>query len=79
MTKIEERTIMIAKDLLKHDLTMRELGEKHRLSKSVVHFDLNVRLKDIDFELFQQVRKRIIEHQSKKILKAMSTNRGFEE
>lgn len=54
---IEERVYSEAKCLVENYLTVREVAKKFKVSKSTVHKDLAYRLKDIDNDLFIQVRK----------------------
>lgn len=54
---IEERVYSEAKCLVENYLTIREVAKKFNVSKSTVHKDLSYRLKDIDDDLYIQVKK----------------------
>lgn len=54
---IEERVYEEAKCLIKNYLTVREVAKKFKISKSTVHKDLAYRLKDIDNDLYLEVKK----------------------
>lgn len=54
---IEERVYKEAKCLVENYLTVREVAKQFKVSKSTVHKDLAYRLKDIDNDLYFQVRR----------------------
>lgn len=53
---IEERTIEIAKHIIKNKSTVREAAKVFGVSKSTVHKDVTERLLDIDPEIYKQVK-----------------------
>ena len=53
--KIKFRTLDEADYLLKYGGTVRSLAIVFRVSKSTVHHDLSVRLKQIDLDLYKRV------------------------
>ena len=52
---IEARTIDEANYLLKNKGTVRSLAPIFRVSKSTIHYDLSVRLKRINYDLYKSV------------------------
>lgn len=55
--EIEERVIAVAKHIAGTGETVRATAEKFGCSKSTVHKDVTERLKYIDFNLYDSVRK----------------------
>jgi putative DeoR family transcriptional regulator (stage III sporulation protein D) len=54
---IEKRIIDEAYFIIEHGSTVRSAAKVFSVSKSTVHKDVSERLKDIDFELYKQVKK----------------------
>ncbi|SNX53537.1 sporulation transcriptional regulator SpoIIID [Thermoanaerobacterium sp. RBIITD] len=54
---IEERTIEIAKYIIKNKSTVREAAKVFGVSKSTVHKDVTERLENINPELFKEVKE----------------------
>ena len=54
---IEVRVFNEAEFILKNKSTVREMSKYFLVSKSTVHYDLSVRLKRLNFELFKKVDK----------------------
>lgn len=54
---IEQRAIESANYLIKNDSTIRETAKHMGVSKSTVHKDLIIRLKDINHSLYEKVRE----------------------
>ena len=54
---IEVRVFNEAEFILKNKSTVREMSKYFLVSKSTVHYDLSVRLKKLNFELFKKVDK----------------------
>ena len=52
---IEVRVFNEAEFILKNKSTVREMSKYFLVSKSTVHFDLSVRLKKLNLELFKRV------------------------
>lgn len=56
MENFESRTIMLAEYIIKNKSTIRATAKQFDMAKSTVHCDLNRRLKNIDYELYKQVK-----------------------
>jgi sporulation transcriptional regulator SpoIIID len=54
---IRERAVQNAEYIIKENATVRETAKVFHSSKSTVHKDVTERLKDIDKELYEKVRK----------------------
>lgn len=54
---ISERVISVAEYIAETKSTVRDTAKKFGISKSTVHKDVAFRLKNIDFKLFEDVRK----------------------
>ena len=54
---ISQRVISLAEYIIETKATVRNAGRKFGISKSTVHKDVAFRLKNINYELFEQVRK----------------------
>ena len=55
--QIEERTIQLAKYIIDKKATVRDAAKHFGISKSTVHKDVSERLKNINSQLFNQVKK----------------------
>lgn len=76
---IISRTRELGEYVLKTHETIRESAKKFHLSKSTVHYDLSIRLKKVDYELYKEVNKILQEHfEVKHIRGGESTKRKFE-
>ena len=53
---IEERAILLAQYIIEHNSTVRNTAKYFGISKSTVHKDLAERLKNIDKNLYKDVR-----------------------
>ena len=53
---IEERAQALAKYIIEHRATVRAAAKAFGVSKSTVHKDVTIRLRQLDRELFGQVR-----------------------
>lgn len=53
---IEDRVLKIAEYIADNKATVRAAGEYFGVSKSTVHSDMTLRLKDLDEELYERVR-----------------------
>jgi len=60
--KIKKRVLSEALDIIKTNATIRELAKKYKRSKSSVHHDLKIKLKEIDQNLQNQVENIFFEH-----------------
>ena len=54
-TDIKERTLVFANYILQTKNTIRQTAFVFGISKSTVHYDVSVRLKKIDFNLYKTV------------------------
>jgi len=54
---IEKRTIELAKHIVENNATVRAAAKTFGISKSTVHKDLTTRLRHLDPDLFEAVRK----------------------
>ncbi|MCL2821754.1 MAG: sporulation transcriptional regulator SpoIIID [Firmicutes bacterium] len=54
---IKERAIELARCIVDANATVRDCAKKHNVSKSTVHKDVTIRLFEIDYDLFLQVKK----------------------
>lgn len=59
-TDIEKRAIMLGEYIIKHSATVRGAAKYFSVSKSTVHKDVALRLKEIDPALFKAVRAVLI-------------------
>lgn len=57
MNYLDNRVIRIANLMLENKRTVREVAKLIGFSKSTVHHDITTRLKDIDIELYEQVKE----------------------
>lgn len=54
---IVERTVKEAEYMIEHQDTVRDCAKIFGISKSTLHADLTIKLKQIDAVLYEQVRK----------------------
>ena len=54
---LDKRCIKFAKYIINNTTTVRATAKKFGISKSTVHKDVSVRLKKLDFELYEKVHK----------------------
>lgn len=59
---INERVLQETEFILKTGYTIREIAKRFKVSKSTVHKDLNDRLKKIDKEKYEKVKKILNYH-----------------
>lgn len=59
---IEKRVVEEANIIVNTKITLRELSKLIGVSKSTIHNDMKIRLKDIDNALFIEVNKVFLEH-----------------
>ena len=64
MNNINQRVIEIANLMLDGNRTVREVAKLIGYSKSTVHNDLTTRLKEIDYQLYMDVKK-LLEYNKK--------------
>ena len=53
----EDRAVMLARYIVENKTTVRKTAEKYGISKSTVHKDVSVRLKEIDSSLYNNVKQ----------------------
>ena len=56
-TNIEERACELAEYIIENNATVRAAAKKFGISKSTVHKDLSERLREIDHQLYSQVKE----------------------
>lgn len=75
---IEKRTLLVANYILDTGETIRKTAELFNISKSTVHYDLANRLKKINLELYEQVKKILdFNFEEKHIRGGESTRRKY--
>lgn len=62
MNTISKRVINEAEYMIKTKKTIRDIAKEFSVSKSTVHIDLNVRLKTLNFTLYEKVKLILLEH-----------------
>lgn len=62
MNTISKRVINEAEYMIKTKKTIRDIAKEFSVSKSTVHIDLNVRLKTLNFALYEKVKLILLEH-----------------
>lgn len=63
---IEERTLELAKYIIKNKCTVREAARKFGISKSTVHKDITERLIDINMSLAEEVKMVLAENKQER-------------
>ena len=53
----DERAVLLGRYIVSHGATVRSTAKAHAVSKSTVHSDVTKRLRKIDGELYESVRK----------------------
>lgn len=75
---IKERVLKEADILIKHKITIRELSKIIGVSKSTVHQDMKVRLKNINKDLYLEVKYIFLEHTKvRHLLGGLSTKKKY--
>lgn len=74
-SKIKERTIAEAKEMIKTDKTIRIIARKFKVSKSTVQKDLKHRLKHIDKNLYKKIDQIIKKHIESRHIKGGETTK----
>ena len=62
MDDLSLRPIELAHYILENNTTIRATAKKFGIPKSTVHHDLAVKLKYLDYSLFKEVKKLLIEN-----------------
>lgn len=76
---IEERTLQVAEHVADTHDTIRKTAQDFNLSKSTVHYDLSIRLKKVDYELYKRVKKILDNNFAEKHIRGgESTKRKYE-
>ena len=60
--ELNDRVLSEAEYMLKTKKTIREIAKQFSVSKSTVHIDLNKRLKNINYDLYEKIKKILIYH-----------------
>lgn len=61
---VNERCICLGRYMVETGATVREAARYMGMSKSLAHRELTIRLKYLDHNLFQQVRKLLLYHKA---------------
>lgn len=70
----DERAVLLGRYIVSHGATVRSTAKAHAVSKSTVHSDVTKRLRKIDGELYESVRKILdINKQERHIRGGMAT------
>ena len=70
----DERAVLLGRYIVSHCATVRSTAKAHAVSKSTVHSDVTKRLRKIDGELYESVRKILdINKQERHIRGGMAT------
>lgn len=67
---IRERVLKVSEHILKTNHTIRQTAKEFNLSKSTVHYDVSVRLKEINFILFLKIKSILFKNFNEKHLRA---------
>ena len=81
MTKFnnEETILAMAHFILENKTTIRATAKEFNIPKSTIHHNLSTKLKYIDFQLYQEVKKLLTENfNTKHIHGGMSTKNKYE-
>lgn len=66
---IKERVILAANLLIDNNSNIRDIAKQLGYSKSTIHIDLSIRLKELNSELFQKIKTIFINNQNEKHLR----------
>lgn len=79
MNAISKRVINEAEYMIKTKKTIRDVAREFNVSKSTVHIDLNVRLKNLSDGLYENVKNILYEHLKTRHLRGgESTRKKYE-
>lgn len=79
MNAISKRVINEAKYMIKTKKTIRDVAREFNVSKSTVHIDLKVRLKNLSNGLYENVKNILYEHlKTRHIRGGESTRKKYE-
>lgn len=75
----EERAVVLAQYIIEQNATVRQAAKRFAVSKSTVHKDVAIRLKQFSPQLYEQV-KQVLEHnkQERHIRGGMATKEKYE-
>lgn len=75
---VEQRAVELAEYIIKNQTTVRAAAKKFGISKSTVHIDVSQRLKKVNPELYNSVRKVLdINKAERHIRGGMATKQKF--
>ena len=75
----DERAVLLGRYIVSHSATVRSTAKANCVSKSTVHSDITKRLKKIDGELYEKVRKILDINKSERHLRGgMATKEKWE-
>lgn len=76
---IEERAVVIAHYLIDTNDTVRNAAKKFGISKSTVHKDVAIRLKNINIDYYNEVREVLDKNKAERHLRGgLATKRKYE-
>ena len=79
-TYIEERVVAVADYIIEQNTTVRDAAKRFGISKSTVHKDLTERLREINLELYEQVREVLDVNKAQRHLRGgMATKQKYEQ
>jgi len=70
---ITQRVLKVSNHILKTNDTIRQTAEIFHLSKSTVHYDVSVRLKNINFILFLKIKSILFKNFNQKHLRGQNS------
>ena len=75
---VDERCIELGRFIVEHNATVRTAAKKYGVSKSTVHKDVTLRLKDCDLQLYRDVKKVLEENKTQRHLRGgMATKQKY--
>lgn len=63
---VEKRALALAEYIIETKATVRTAAKRFDVSKSTVHTDVSLRLKDIDYDLYERVRAVLDENKAQR-------------
>lgn len=76
---MEERAVAFSHYIIENKSTVRDTAKKFSISKSTVHKDVTERLKHIDPDLFEEVRKVLNRNKAERHIRGgMATKMKYE-
>lgn len=72
---VEKRAQALAEYIVETKATVRAAAKRFDVSKSTVHTDVSLRLKEIDFELYEQARAVLDENKAERHIRGGNATR----